>query len=133
MRPTAMRLKIVLGSLLVVLVGASAHSREITFEERLAAEAAMERVYWSHRIWPEANTGTKPAFEEVVSEARLVAQVDDYLKKSTALEAVWGRSVAALGLQAEMDRMAIQTRAPVGCDDVIRRIDQSPSHDRGIG
>ena len=126
MRPTAIRFKIVLGSLLVVLVGAVAHSRELTFEERLAAEAAIERVYWSHRIWRAENPGTKPAFEDVVSDSRLFAQVGDYLKKSTALEVLWGRPVEAQQLQAEIDRMATQTQAPQILQELFSALGNQP-------
>jgi hypothetical protein len=31
--------------------------RSLNFEERVAAQRAIEQVYWSHRIWPKENPG----------------------------------------------------------------------------
>jgi hypothetical protein len=40
----------------------------------------------------------------------LRSKVDDYLKKSKALEIYWRRPISSEQLQAEMDRMARETR-----------------------
>jgi hypothetical protein len=44
-----------------------------------------------------------------MSEGALRAKVQDYLRKSRALEAVWHRPVTATQLQAELDRMVRHT------------------------
>src|SRR5436309_920784 len=84
--------------------------RDLTFEERVKAQEAIERVYWSHRIWPKGNPQPKPPLEEVMPEAIIRGKVEDYLKKSDALERFWKRPIAAVQLQAEMVRMARNTR-----------------------
>ena len=30
-------------------------ARDLTFEDRVKAQEAIERVYWNHRIWPKEN------------------------------------------------------------------------------
>jgi N-acetylneuraminic acid mutarotase len=87
-------------------------------ETRVRAQRAIEEVYWKHRIWPGGNHRAKPPLDAVLSEAQLRARVEDYLRKSNAAERVWGRPITASQLQAEMERMATQTRAP----DVLREI-----------
>ncbi len=74
--------------------GASAPgNRSLSLEDRVAAQTAIERVYWAHRIWPKENPGPKPPLEEVMPESTIRAKVEDYLKKSNALERFWGRPI----------------------------------------
>ena len=47
-----------------------------------------------------------------MSQAQLEKKVEDYLRKSQALEDQWQRPLTAEQLQAAMDRMAKQTRQP---------------------
>src|SRR5262249_7509015 len=84
----------------------------LTFEKRVAYQRAIEEVYWRHRIWPSANSQPKPALAEVMPEATLMAKVEDYLRKSQALAEYWQRPIRREQLQAEMERMARQTRQP---------------------
>src|SRR5438093_2124463 len=48
--------------------------RTLTFEERVAYQRAIEKVYWRHRLWPR-NGGErpdpKPSFDAVMSQAPL--------------------------------------------------------------
>src|SRR5262245_15986918 len=91
---------------------------DLTFEDRVNAQQAIERVYWKHRIWPSENRAPKPPLDAVLSGARIRARVVDYLKKSNALAQIWNRPVTAEHLQAEMQRMAAETQAP----DVLREL-----------
>ena len=82
----------ILLSLLCVFPPASAGSatvRGLSIEERVAAQAAIEEVYWRHRVWPEENPAPKPSLADVMSEHELRSKVEDYLRKSNALEQ-WG-------------------------------------------
>ena len=38
---------------------------------RIAAQRAVEGVYWDHRLWPDQNAGRKPALDAVVSASDL--------------------------------------------------------------
>jgi hypothetical protein len=59
---------------LVTIVVPSTLARDLTFEERVQAQEAVERVYYSHLI--SATRG----FEEVVPHAVVEAKVRTYLK-----------------------------------------------------
>src|SRR5438132_13475881 len=95
------------------LLGVGAvQARDLTFQDRVKSQEAIERVYWAHRIWPKENPHPKPSFEKIMSEAAIQAKVEDYLKKSNALETLWQRPITDAQLHSEMDRMARHSRAP---------------------
>jgi hypothetical protein len=81
----------------------------LTYADRVAAQTAIEKVYWEHRIWPEENPGPKPPLEEVISEAEIRAKVDAYAAASEAMESFWKRPITPAQLQAEMDRMVLSS------------------------
>jgi hypothetical protein len=97
-------------TLAIVDNGSSVGARELTFEQRVRAQEAIERVYWSHRIWPKENPGPKPPLSTVMPDAVIRAKVVDYLKKSHALDTWWQRPITAVQLQTEVDRMARSNR-----------------------
>src|SRR5262245_30330405 len=84
--------------------------QSLTFEQRVTAQRAIEQVYWHHRLWPKEHPLPKPALSAVLPDTEIRARVEDYLKRSSALESFWRRPITAAQLQAEMDRMAAQTR-----------------------
>src|SRR6516225_3470365 len=103
------------GTLLAFLhpqAAANASQRALTFAERVSYQRAIEDVYWRHRIWPKENSDPKPSVDSVMSRAQLESKVEDYLRKSQALEDYWQRPITAEQLQAEMDRMAQHTKQP---------------------
>ena len=60
-----------------------------------------------------------------MSQAQLEKEVQDYLRKSQALENYWQRPINAEQLQAEMDRMAEHTKQP----DVLRELFEALGND----
>jgi hypothetical protein len=98
----------------------------LSFEERVKAQEALERVYYNHRIWPKENPQPKPPFEKMVSKEQIEAKVTDYLKKSTALEKFWQRPIIASQLQAEMDRMAKGSKDPQTLNDLFAALNDDP-------
>lgn len=86
---------------------AAAH-HPLTLAERVAAQRAIEAVYWRHRIWPKDNPRPKPSFDEVRPESAIRAKVADYLRQPQTLES----PLTAEQLQTEMERMARQTKRP---------------------
>jgi len=92
--------------------------RTLTFAERVAYQRAIEKVYWSHRIWPTERTDPKPSLDAVMSQAQLEKKVTEYVRKSQALEDYWQRPITSEQLQAEMNRMAVHTKQP----DVLREL-----------
>jgi len=80
--------------------------------ERMAREQAVQEVYWRHRIWPKENPGTKPPLGAVLSTKQLQAKAEDALRLTNALEKFWHMSIDGEQLQAEMDRIARDTKDP---------------------
>jgi len=77
-----------------------------------APQRAIAQVYWNHQNWPKENPQPKPPLSAVMPDEAIRAKVEDYLKKSNALEKWWQRPITAEQLQAEMDRMAKGSRDP---------------------
>src|SRR5262245_47129748 len=48
-----------------------AQGRALTFHDRFAAQRAIQQVYWSHRISPEANPGPKPPRSAVLPDSAI--------------------------------------------------------------
>ena len=78
-----------------IVATSDATTTTLSFAERVAAQRAIEEVYWRHRTWPESNPGPKPGLDEVLPPDRIAARVEDDLRKSAALEAFWGRPITA--------------------------------------
>ncbi len=95
---------------LVLLLSLSAASpaatRQLSFEERVEAQRAIERVYYSHQI------GATRSFEEAVPEEVLERKVRTYLKQSAILDEVWKTPVTAEALWRELERIERGTQLP---------------------
>lgn len=92
--------------------------RALTFQERVAYQRAVEDVYWRHRVWPKENLNPKPSLDAVMSQEQLEKKVTDYLHESEELGSYRQSPITAEDLQAEMDRMASNTKQP----EVLREI-----------
>jgi hypothetical protein len=112
--------------LMAVLSPSVFANKPLTFEERVKVQEAIERVYYSHRIWPKENPQPKPAFEKMVTKEQIEAKVTDYLKKCSALETFWQRPIIASQLQAEMDRMAKGTKDAATLNELFAALNNDP-------
>ncbi len=101
-------------------------ARELSLDERVAAQTAVERVYWRHRIWPQDNPGPKPPLERGMTERAIRAKVETYLRESNALEKFWNRPIDAEQLQAEMERMGKETRDPAMLREIFDALGNDP-------
>src|SRR2546422_4372500 len=120
---TAMRRLLASAAILFFILIAPATqavARDLTFEERVKAQEAIERVYYSHQI------GTTRLFEEVAPRFVLEQKVRAYLKQSAALEKFWNTAVTADMLQQEMVRMAQQTRMPERLRELYAVLEHDP-------
>ncbi|MGH8163516.1 MAG: hypothetical protein ACREP1_04190, partial [Rhodanobacteraceae bacterium] len=90
----------------------------LSFADRVAYQRAIEEVYWRHRIWPKENRAPKPSLDRVMSHTDIEKKVEDYLRKSQALEDYWQTPITPKQLQAEMERIASRTKQP----EVLREI-----------
>src|SRR5262245_28742087 len=116
-----------LGLALLLAFSQAAFARDVPIEERIRAQTAVERVYWLHRIWPEGSPTTKPAFTSAVPDAVIRDKVVTALEQSVALESLWGESVGPDRLQAEMDRMARDTRDPTMLKELFSALQNDPA------
>src|SRR6266480_1402067 len=107
----------------------TASQKTLTFAQRVVYQRAIEDVYWRHRIWPR-NGGDrpdpKPSLDAVMSQAQLEKKVQDYLRKSQALEDYWQRPITGEQLQAEMDRMAKHTKQPEVLHELFDALGNDP-------
>jgi hypothetical protein len=99
----------------------------LTFEERVKAQEAIERVYYNHRIWPKENPGPKPPFEQMMPREQIEAKVNDYLRMCAALDQFWQRPIQASQLQAEMNRMAEKTKDPGTLRELFAALNNDPA------
>ena len=95
-------------------------SRRLTFEDRVRAQEAIERVYYSHQI------GAKRPFDQAVSRDILERKVRTYLEQSEALATFWNTPVTADSLRAELERMAKNTRFPDRLNEIYGALGQDP-------
>ncbi len=110
----------VLAMLLVLMtVLPTVQARDLTFEERVEAQTAIERVYHSHRI-----AATLP-FERAVPRSVIEEKVRRYLQQSAALERQ-GRPVTAAALRHELERIAARSRFPERLRQIYRALGEDP-------
>ncbi len=105
-------------------VGTEAQS-PLSNEARLRAREALERVYHAHRqegLAPEARV----PFETAAPRAALEAEVAVTLRESSALARYW-TPITAEALQAEVDRMARDTRDPAVLRELFAALDDDPA------
>lgn len=84
----------------------------LTLKQRIQYQRAIEEVYWRNRIWPKENPNSKPSLDEVLSRVALRQKVEDYVRKSNALELYWNRPISPHQLQSEINRMIRNTKQP---------------------
>src|SRR5437016_1051873 len=119
---------ILAGTLLAFLrpdMPAKVSQRTLTYAERVAYQRAIEDVYWRHRIWPEERSDPKPSLDAVISAEQIEKKVEDYLHNSQALETYWQGPIASEQLQAEIERMARDTKQP----EVLRELFEALRND----
>jgi N-acetylneuraminic acid mutarotase len=105
----------------------SAKVRSLSFADRIAYQRVIEDVYWRHRIWPKENAKPKPSLDEVMSAEQIEKKVEDYLRDSQALETYWQKPIAPQQLQAEMERMAQNTKQPEVLRELFEALGNDPS------
>jgi N-acetylneuraminic acid mutarotase len=101
--------------------------RTLTIAERVAYQRAIEEVHWRHRIWPRERPDPKPSLDAVMSEAQLENKVAGYLRDSLVLEDYWRKPIMNEQLQAEMDRMARDTKQPKVLRELFEALGNDPA------
>ena len=103
---------------LLLLLGCSV-ARGDDFAALCADRAAIERVYYNHRL------GEKPAFEQALPGATLERLVRDDQRKEAALKKVYGIEITSALLDAEVQRINTTTRAP----EILAELKATLEHD----
>ncbi|HEU5179824.1 MAG TPA: MopE-related protein [Candidatus Polarisedimenticolia bacterium] len=88
-------------------------TRELTFRDRVEAQRAIERFYYSHQ------TEARLPFDQAVSTELLERKVRTAQKQSAALEKYWNTPVTAEMLDAEIERMRRATRMPARLSELF--------------
>ncbi len=73
------------------------------------------------------NPDSKPSLNAVMSQAHLEKKVEGYLRDSLMLEDYWQKPVAAEQLQAEMDRIARDTKQPKVLSELFEALGNDPA------
>jgi N-acetylneuraminic acid mutarotase len=119
MKNTVLRVSIMITAAIIVSTGLAV-ARDLTFEERVAAQEAIERVYYSHQI------GATRPFEEAVPREVLESKVRQYLEQTVALEDYWKTRVTDEMLNRELERMVRGTRLPERLRELFAALNEDP-------
>ena len=107
-------------SLMMVCVSLHSFGREkLSLDERVKAQEAIERVYYSHRIWPKENSDAKPPFEKVVTRAILEEKVRAYLSCSRSVELERKHALTKKELSDELQRMKSTSSNKAVLDEIF--------------
>ncbi|MBI3449509.1 MAG: hypothetical protein HY049_11415 [Acidobacteria bacterium] len=115
-----MRIPCLLILSIALVSAAPAFAADLTFEERVEAQRAIERVYYSHQI------GATLRFDQAVPQELLEKKVRTYLKESLALEKFWHTPVTAEMLRTETARIVRSTRMPERLRELFAALDEDP-------
>ncbi len=125
----ALRLCLVLPLLLAFPEAAQTRAPEAGWDmqQRLAARTAIERAWYDHRNWPKENPDPKPPFEKMVTNEVIERKAMEPLRKTAALKQLWNVEITPEMLQAEMDRMARDTRDPETLKELFAALGNDPA------
>ncbi|HET9481299.1 MAG TPA: hypothetical protein VFP98_06035, partial [Candidatus Polarisedimenticolia bacterium] len=115
---TTAALMVWLGPVLPCLASAGA-PRPLTFEQRVAAEQAIESVRYGHVV------GAALPFDVAVPRTTLESRVRGTVRRSEALRSLWSRPITDAMLEAELARIIRRTRFP----DRLGEIHAALGHD----
>ncbi len=107
-------------ALLCLAAASRAESADLSFEQRVAAQLAIERVYYAHQL------GVDKAFETLVPRATVEQKVARYLAKSRLLAHYWQTPVTDAMLRAEIERMQRDTRMPDRLRELFSALGDDP-------
>ncbi|WP_041068093.1 Kelch repeat-containing protein [Thiolapillus brandeum] len=108
-----------------VIAGEPAPER-FGLEQRIVCQTSIEDLKWLHRTWPDENPTAKPPRSEILSDALIRARVEKSLRMEAALEGVYGIAITTPMLQAELDRMARNSKMPDRLREMFNALDNDP-------
>jgi hypothetical protein len=99
-------------------------SQALSLDRRLAYQRALDAVTWQHAEF--SSGAKKPGLSELIPSELSQHKVEDSLRQSNALSDLWSRPLTAEQLQAEMQRIAQQTRQPELLREQWRALNDDP-------
>jgi N-acetylneuraminic acid mutarotase len=94
--------------------------RHITFQQRVEAQRAIERVYYSHQ------DGATQPFDRAITNELLERKVRAYLGQSIALEKIWGTTLTSGMLRDELARIARDSHMPERLRELYAALNDDP-------
>ena len=104
-------------------VQVSRASQALSVDQRITYQHALDAVTWQHTLFPLESE--RPSLAQVLPSEVSQRKVEDSLRQSNALAILWSRPLTAEQLQAEMLRIAQQTKQP----DLLREQWSTLNHD----
>jgi N-acetylneuraminic acid mutarotase len=117
--------------LLIVLLSSAPPARAshtlqpLSLNERISFQRALDAVAWQHTLFP--SQSDKPSLSQVIPSELSQRKVEDSLRQSNALAALWSRPLKPEQLQAEMQRIAQQTKQPDLLREQWRALNNDPN------
>src|SRR5215471_12151818 len=111
----------------LVLALSPARTSDPQRDTRVEARVAIEQVRHRHRLWPSSNPAPKVALSVGALVPRLAAAIDDDDRKVTALSRLYGITLTGAALQAELHRMARDSRDPDRLAEMWRALRNDPA------
>jgi N-acetylneuraminic acid mutarotase len=116
MRKSSLVLPGLLFAISVAHTGEASSVRQLGIADRIAAETAIEKVYYDHQI------GTTRPFDRAITKETLAGSVRRTLGQSAALRDFWNAPIGSHELRNEMDRIARDTRSPERLHEVYAAV-----------
>ena len=96
----------------------------LSLDSRMAYQRALDAVTWQHTEFP--SMASKPSLSEAIPAEISERKVEDSLRQSNALSALWSRPLTADQLQTEMERIAQRTKQPDLLREQWRALNNDP-------
>jgi len=110
----------------IVFSVCSTAGEKVSFDQRVRAQEAIERVYYDNRIWPADNKAAKPSFDEMFTRDILARKVTGYLKRSHALGQFWQQPLEPAMIQEELDRIVRESEDPSTLRELFGALGDDP-------
>lgn len=105
-------------------VQAGRASQALSIDGRIPYQRALDAVTWKYTLFP--SQAQKPSLAQVLPSEVSQRKVEDSMRQSNALAALWSRPLTPEQLQAEIQRIARQTKQPELLREQWRALNNDP-------
>ena len=110
-----------------LMSGAQAATGHLSFADLQQCRVVLEELRWSHTDWPATNPTPKPPRSEQISDAEIGRKLDDSLRMEAALADLYRVQMDASALQTELNRIAVNTKAPERLREIYTALGNDPA------